>query len=850
MPPPALTAASLVPHLKLCKYVDAQLATDYNFGGGQVPLAAFADTPHDARSACIAVVDSVGDSAADVQAVRETGAPVVLACKPNRMEWWKQTTTTPEHKDGATVGELPRFFEIHKTDFAPATIYEGKTRRRLPGQIQLHFVDVGLMPMVERSAGDALSRLVERVIRGMEKSLGKQIRTKADIESVFKSAFWLLAAKMLHDKQVKDFKTIKLGEIDDVFRRVGSHYGDTQGLPPGGKAWRASIEEAAATIDQFAYLGNVSTEALAYLYENALVPDEVRAALGTHSTPSALVDYMVWQLWPWIEAIPEDDRYVFEPACGHGAFLVGMLRQLRQWSSITDGKDRHEYLKERLRGVECDAFALEIAKLSLTLADVPHGNTWKLRQGDMYLGDTLERESRRARILLANPPFEKFTAPERRDYKGESVKLTAQTKPVEMMLRTLPHLAKTAVFGLVVPQRVLHSKEATGIRRTLADDFELAEVSIFADNLFQKSKHEVAILLGRRKPAKVTPTYVTYRTVRRENMAQFRENFAFSSQQPVAPARLAVAPGFDWRIRELDEVWSYLSRSETLEDLAFVQKGFEFKSEEELHGQAVQSDKPKAGWLQGFLRAEGGFGIWQQPPLVWLNYSKRLLRRVGASHKPGVPQVLANYAPSIPGPWLIKATLDPDGRPVTSRFVTVRRRLNAPPPEFFWAVMNSPVANAFAATWPDKRQTLVKDWRKLPVPKSSPQRASAIVQAAKAFLALMLKVDEPMAAVPSNAEIRKALLRIDAEVLRLYDLPPRLERQLLDLFAGVERKGVGCAFLGYYPPDLDAFVPLHELISDDYARSLLGVFRARHRPERSGPILGALRRASETFAED
>jgi len=770
------------------------------------------------------------------------------------MQWWKQTTASPEILANIDAGQVRSFFDKHAQDFSPAMIFEGKTRRRLPGQTQLHFVDVGLMPMVERSAGDDLSRLVERVIHGMEKSLGKHIRTKADIDSVFKSAFWLLAAKMLRDKQVKDFKTIKLGEIDDVFRRVGLHYGDTQGLPPGGRAWRASIEVAAATIDQFTYLGNVSTEALAYLYENALVPDEVRAALGTHSTPSALVDYMVWQLWPWIEAIPEDDRYVFEPACGHCAFLVGMLRQLRQWSSRTDGKDRHEYLKERLRGVECDAFALEIAKLSLTLADIPHSNTWKLRQGDMYLGDTLGRESRRARILLANPPFEEFTASEHGYYKTESVKLAAQTKPVEMMLRTLPHLAKPAakpaVFGLVVPQRVLQSKEATGIRRMLADDFELAEVSIFADNLFEKSKHEVAILLGRRKLAKVTRNSVTYRTVRREDMTQFRESFAFSSQQPVAPFRLAVAPAFDWRIRELDAVWSYLSRSEILGDLAFLQKGFEFKNEAELKGQVVESDSPKAGWTEGFIRAEGGFGIWEQPPLVWLNYSKRLLRRVGAPHSPGVPQVLANYAPSIPGPWLIKATLDPDGRPATSRFVTVRRRLKAPPLEFFWAVMNSPIANAFAASWPDKRQTLVKDWRTLPLPRPSPDRASAIVQAAKGFLALMRAADEIMVAKPSNAVIRKALVRVDAEVLRLYDLPPRLERQLLDFFRGAERKGVGCKFGDYFPAAFQPYIPLHEYISEEYQRSTVGAFLKRHRPIDSPAALAALNAAAGFFAEE
>ena len=38
------------------------------------------------------------------------------------------------------------------------------------------------------------------------------------------------------------------------------------------------------------------------------------------------------------------------------------------------------------------------------------------------------------------------------------------------------------------------------------------------------------------------------------------------------------------------------------------------------------------------------------------------------------------------------------------------------------------------------------------------------------------------------------MLRVDAEVLRLYELPPKLERQLLDLFAGWPRLGVPFSF--------------------------------------------------------
>ena len=66
MPASALTPASLVPHLKRCRYDDALLEQDYDFGRDRAPVAAFADTPHDARSVCIAVVDSANDPEAAV----------------------------------------------------------------------------------------------------------------------------------------------------------------------------------------------------------------------------------------------------------------------------------------------------------------------------------------------------------------------------------------------------------------------------------------------------------------------------------------------------------------------------------------------------------------------------------------------------------------------------------------------------------------------------------------------------------------------------------------------------------------------------------------------------------------
>jgi hypothetical protein len=115
----------------------------------------------------------------------------------------------------------------------------------------------------------------------------------------------------------------------------------------------------------------------------------------------------------------------------------------------------------------------------------------------------------------------------------------------------------------------------------------------------------------------------------------------------------------------------------------------------------------------------------------------------------------------------------------------------------------------------------------------------AVAPAARAVLSLPFDVDEA----------RVLLKRVDAEVLRLYDLPPRLERQLLDLFSGQQRPGVPFAFERYFPEDFEPCFPLHMYLSESYQRSTAGALRARYAPITEPAILAALEQAVQDFAE-
>lgn len=856
-----VTAVSLSPHFERCGYESSRLALDYPFDGGTAPLVGFFGRPWDVRSACIAAVDSDGDSRASANKYRTLGAPTVLVCRRNGLDCWRMGAQGADEEKPVAAKDIDRFFDDHRQDLSPESIYNAKTLRPAAAHRQLWFVDAGLMPAVERHAGETLHRLVEQSIQDLASALGSSLRSRKGYTDLYKTVFWLLAAKLLHEKKVENFKKIDLENVDDVFDRVGRHYTAIDTLPPGGKQWRPAIDAVAAKIATWGYLGNISTEALGYLYERALIDKkpkgrsakkipkgrDIRKELGIHSMPPVLVDHMLAQLWPMIEELSPEDRRVFEPACGHGAFLVGSLRWLREHSGLGEGGERHRYLSDRLYGVEKDAFARELGKLSLTLADVPHGNSWRIDENDMFLPNVLRDAAKQCTVLLANPPYESFSKSDENRYRKAGEPVTAITKAVEMLKRTLPHLQPGGVFGVVMPQGVLHDKESIEMRRLLLTDFEFSEISLFADNLFEESDHEVAVLMGRRRKPTAS-SKLMYRRVRERGMEAFKERLAFSSERKVPQTSFAMELPATLLLPDLPEVWDYLVDAPELGVYAKIQKGFEFLGEDDLKGRQVESKTKKPGWVRAILRADVGYSICGLPKRVWIDYSDGTLRRRGP--EPGTAQVILNYAPVAREPWRLKAVIDERGHAVSSRFLVFRPKPGVLPLRVLWAILNSPVANAYAYCFSGKQQTLVKEWRAFPVPPIPPARARGIAGAATEYLAAVHKAQDTFMKPIDKKAVRRALLAMDAEVLRLYDLPPRLERQLLDLFEGVERKGVGCKFRGYFPPDLDAYVPLHELISEDYARSTLGAFREHAPLDPSSPVLAALRSAAEAFAEE
>jgi len=775
----------------------------------------------------------------DVFACWDLGVPLFFIIADKSWDVWASTANKePRHIHSLQPSEVENYFRHKRDEFAPGTIFRAKTWFRAGVGRQLDFVDTGLLPMLEHEAGGRLLDLFERMVSVTMNGLNWNSVPDSDEEAhwLTKTSFWLLAAKLLHDKRVPHFINLDLQDIPTVFNRVAVHYNRNAPSPPRANGRLRALQAAAGVVSAGPSFCNISAETLGMLYEEALISPTTRKLLGTHRTPTYLVDYMVARLSDWIGELGYKRCHVFEPACGHAPFLSGTLRLLSDMlpaSIADDQKQRHDFIRDHLRGCDNDAFALEIARLSLTLADIPNENGWVLETGDMFGGTALANEVRAATIVMANPPFEKEQA-------------------AKFFQRTVQALQPGTVFGFVLPVNELTGSACNAARRQLLKECEIREISVFPDGMFRFASVETGIILGRKHEAKriSISTGIRFRRIREAGREDFRQRYSVSWEDAIEPSWLFTNNKANFVIPELRGVWSACSALPVLSSIAAVTKGFDFRSEGDPlypRGQVTDSLTEKPGFIQGYKNLKGELQTHLTPELIWLNLNPKIINAKRGGATLNIPQVLQAYSPTDRDPWRHKAFIDPAGRPVTSRFLIIRPKAKQVSLESLWALCCSPLANAFTFARSSKRDITIGILRSLPIPiftEENVVRLEAAVcryfDAARGFAAkfqksatngdarkkankrtkstttteLPLFQNEPTSEAISAAkeQLRALHWRVDAEVLRLYNLPSKLERELLDIFDGVLRVGVPFEQTRYIPCEFRDMLTLDEFL--------------------------------------
>jgi len=342
---------------------------------------------------------------------------------------------------------------------------------------------------------------------------------------------------------------------------------------------------------------------------------------------------------------------------------------------------------------------------------------------------------------------------------------------------------------------------------------------------------------------------ILYKHISREGLGKFQEKYE-GTDQYVLQSKFDEGPTFDLRVRELDDIWIYCERNfPILNSVAEGGKGFEYKSEDLPSGAKTFDKKFFAGAVKGYALFNRGIPLHGLPQEYWMNLAPEVISRPRWGLETGRAQILINYAPVSAEQWRLKALIDRKGRPVKDRFLVFRLKSDDWSLDALWAVLNSPLVNAFIYAHTTDRYITAGTARSIPIPFCTKRTLEKLERLVAEYFTLIERKDTEFG-IDVRDKAKHLLFSIDAEVMRLYDLPPKMEKRILDLFQGVQRKGVDFEFKGYYPDGFESAVPLYEYLSDEYQRSTIIFADEWVKENRSPEISGILRKAVEAFEEE
>jgi len=380
--------------------------------------------------------------------------------------------------------QLPALFARYRDSWTPQALHRAMALGLPRGPVQSDFVDLGLLPAIEQEVQRKLHQTMAGVLDLLLPSQSGGDRDKA----AFRLTFRLLAAKILIDREHPAAAGWAQENVEAVLNGIQGYYG--LGLLGIDVAAVGADHIAAAwwRLRQSISLRNISSDSLAFVYENTLVIADTRKLFGTHSTPRPVAEYVLSRIDP-SRYDPEKVR-IAEPFAGAGIFLVAALRELRdQLPPEWPAERRHRFLVGRLAGAELDAFACEVATLSLILADYPNANGWHMHSTDLFKAGALEAFLKDATLVVGNPPFEDFTAEERLEY-AEAFAIS----PSKAMVALHAAIdAKPEALGFVLPRGVLQQTKYRKLRRRLAAAYGRVELVSLPDRIFEKATYPCAL---------------------------------------------------------------------------------------------------------------------------------------------------------------------------------------------------------------------------------------------------------------------------------------------------------------------------------------------------------------------
>ena len=353
---------------------------------------------------------------------------------------------------------------------------------------------------------------------------------------------------------------------------------------------------------------------------------------------------------------------------------------------------------------------------------------------------------------------------------------------------------------------MLRQQRYRTLRQKIADMYGRVELTSLPDRVFQRAGFEGAVLVANelREHTAQGSTALHSTVIENRDRAQFLKGGIVSAERQ---RRRVVKDGRLW-VGVLDDLWEFLEDYPRLGNAADVYRGLQWWKQA-----AGQSTVAKEGYERGVFSPRKSLSQFEIVEATFLDV------RAGSAMLPGPltrswekPKVLANVARLSRGPWRMAAAFDSSGLYASQGFFGVWSKSEDVPVEALEGILNGPLANAYLTEFGSGQHFTNKGLKEMPLPK----RGTLIPVARSVNRYRELRLTSRRQALTSEslkALLDEFLVEVDAEVLKAYDLPPRLERGLLEYFRGHEKgRRTGYGFGGWMPADFNSHVPLHEYV--------------------------------------
>lgn len=792
---PRETSKAVRAALRDVGYTSEFLEDNYQFAPDTLPvreampadIVAFYAEPHDQSTSAVAVRWQTAESGqGDLLPLRDLlWAPYAFLARDTDCDIWDMLP--PKSKGSAPhllaahvpYADLATTLTQHADELGQQAVVQKKRRWRQMALYEADPASNAFTRWAYRPTVDLLTQVLAAVFQEARQELqnGEYLRAEH-----LRWLLRLIGVRIAWDKHwIDPDRRTGANQILEAARAYPTHVSTITDITQDDAELLASV--VASRLGSI-HLGAADGGILSQILQGHAITGDLQRAWKLYPTPRYIAWHMVSAL-PF-EAVPMEQRQVWDGTCGTGTILVAALERLRSLAPEQSLPALRDYMVRRLAGNDQSPAMTDATRIALDLAlGAPVSAEWNISTADV--ADT-SFAGWQPNIIVGHPPFQ-----------GHGWTMNAAVRTLHQYADALP---AGGLISVIVPRSIGSCESARALRRSLVEQFDWYEITELPPRTFQGMAQEAFILTGRKRTgAPADASVVTWRRMNREGKTLGIE--ALKQREWLDDKRTPIVPPLALRLRH------HLGRFRALVDYVpntNLTVGI-------TPGAAGQDDvllapEPEAvRYLTGQL-AVAPFFVERERSQRWLRYSSPRLQwpRRPKEWIFRSPKVLLTRHGIGGGPWRTQAAVEENGLYPSDTFIALvpAHTLSL---YSLAGIFNSALFNCWLDLVNATGVVALPQLRQWPLPDA----AAAMDRIAQ--LAAAIQQERASSAAAAGDQLMRLTFKLDDAVFDAYAMPNNLRAQVTEHMrsSNVNRPGFDRVVVSSPPLSVEqsAFTPEH-----------------------------------------